>query len=186
MNSWKRMLISALVGGLGCLCGYALPHLSSFIHTPSHAQVEATPAVSPLQGGLAPDFSLEDTQGQAHKLSEFRGKPVMINFWASWCGYCRKEMPDLNLANMKYKGNLQIIGINIADQDSFDDSTAFLKKYGVQYPNLFDRSGYVSEQYKVKVLPTTLLIDQKGVIVERIQGPLTLDKLGQLMHKVGI
>jgi cytochrome c biogenesis protein CcmG, thiol:disulfide interchange protein DsbE len=196
MNTGKRLLISALVGGLGCLCGYALPHLGGLIHTQSHAQVDATPAkatpvkatpkVGAQQGGLAPDFSLEDTHGTSHKLSELHGKPVLINFWASWCGYCRQEMPDLKQVGIQYTDKLQMVGVNISNQDSYDDVLSFVKKYAVPYPNLLDRSGYVSELYHVRVLPTTLLLDKDGVIVARVQGPQTLDGLRKLAHQVGL
>jgi peroxiredoxin len=193
------MWISALVGGVGCLGGYALPHVGTLIHTQSHAQVDAAPtkqvpdeplkalpAISSTQGGLAPDFSLEDTQGKTHKLSELHGKPVLINFWASWCGYCRQEMPDLKRIGMQYTDKLQMVGVNISNQDSYDDVLSFVKKYDVPYPNLLDRSGYVSELYNVRVIPTTLLLDARGVIVARVQGPQSLENLRKLAHLTGL
>jgi peroxiredoxin len=135
-------------------------------------------------GEAAPDFELADYQGRKHRLSEFRGKPVLINFWASWCTSCRLEAKDLADAAELYHDKVNVLGVNLADQDSQSVSEAFLKKFGIRYPNLLDEEGKVADQYHVLVIPTSILLDQNGNVVERVQGPLFHEEIDKLFQKV--
>lgn len=135
-------------------------------------------------GQIAPDFELLDHQGNKHKLSDYRGKPVLLNFWASWCTSCRMEMQDLVDSAILYDNKVQFVGVNLADQDSPTVSQAFLKKFRVEFPNVLDEQGKVADQYQVLVVPTSFLIDREGKIVQMVQGPLYNEEIDKLFQKV--
>jgi thiol-disulfide isomerase/thioredoxin len=110
---------------------------------------------------LAPDFTLKSTQGDNLRLSEHRGEVILLNFWASWCGPCRQEMPLLNSINDRYsKLGFSVIGVNV-DKDSALASK-LLKDIPVGFPVLLDNLSMVSATYDVSAMPTTVLIDRDG------------------------
>jgi peroxiredoxin len=112
-------------------------------------------------GGSAPDFTLKSKSGKNIKLNEYRGDVVMINFWASWCGPCRQEMPALEQLYSKYKDlGFVILGVNI-DEDS-NKAVNLLSKIPVSFPILFDNAKKVSDLYGVSAMPTTFLLDRDG------------------------
>jgi peroxiredoxin len=127
---------------------------------------------APRPGFLAPDFSLQNAEGQTVTLSELRGQPVVINFWASWCPPCRAEMPALERIDQETPG-LALLAVNATSQDSREQALAFMDENGLGLPVLFDRDGEVARRYEVRSLPTTFFIDATGVIQEVvIGGPL--------------
>ncbi len=125
---------------------------------------------SAQQHEAAPEFSLNDLQGVNHSLSYYRGKVVVINFWASWCPECVEEMPSLNTLYEKFKGRgLVVLGIAIdQNRDAIDP---LLKQTHVTYPILLNRTGStLLRQYKVIGLPSTIVIDSNGIISARVVG----------------
>jgi thiol-disulfide isomerase/thioredoxin len=120
-----------------------------------------------LQGQLAPDFELKSLDGQNVKLSDFHGKAVLLNFWATWCGPCKIEMPWFVELQKQYgsKG-LQIVGIAMDDSSS-QDIQNFVKEMGVNYPVLLGKEAVGQAYGGVDVLPTTFFIDRDGKIVAR-------------------
>lgn len=111
----------------------------------------------------APDFTLKKLDGKNLKLSELTGNVVLINFWASWCGPCVKEMPLLNKIHKKYEPlGFTVLGVNV-EQDS-DNARAFLASNGVDFPILLDSKNQVTQQYDVIAMPTTVLVDRDGKI----------------------
>jgi peroxiredoxin len=122
-------------------------------------------------GNVAPDFELERVDGGEAWLSDFRGHPVVLNFWATWCQPCRQEMPQLVTAFDKDKANgLEIIGLNL--QEGKDLITPFARDFGIDYPILIDRDGDVGDEYELLGLPTTFFIDANGIIQSVYRGPL--------------
>jgi len=123
--------------------------------------VPVSQAAMPSAGSAAPDFTLKSNGGKNLKLSEFRGQVVMINFWATWCGPCRQEMPLLNRIQEKYrKAGFMLLGVNIDDRP--EAAQAMARNLGVHFPILFDTEKRVSRLYDVNAMPSTLLIDRDG------------------------
>lgn len=113
--------------------------------------------------GAAPDFTLKSSTGENIRLAEQRGQVVMLNFWASWCGPCRTEMPLLDAMSKKYGPmGFLLYGINV-DADT-GDAKNVLEKIKVSYPILFDPESKLSDLYKVEGMPYSVLIDKKGQI----------------------
>ncbi|TPW12820.1 MAG: thiol-disulfide isomerase-like protein [Halothiobacillaceae bacterium] len=111
--------------------------------------------------GLAPDFTLKSNSGANLKLSEYRGEVVMINFWASWCGPCRQEMPLLDKLYQQYKElGFVLLGVNVEEDSS--KAKELLQDVTVSFPILFDEKNSVSTQYKLVAMPSTVLVDRDG------------------------
>jgi len=110
---------------------------------------------------LAPSFALPSRSGDTVSLAQLKGKVVMLNFWASWCGPCRQEMPLLDQMHKRYSGlGFTLVGVNV-DANS-KDAEEWLSKTPVSFPVLFDRESKVSAMYAVKAMPSTVFIDRKG------------------------
>ncbi len=120
-------------------------------------------SVSAFAADAAPDFTLKSSTGENVRLAEQRGQVVMLNFWASWCGPCRQEMPLLDGISKKYgKMGFVLYGVNVEE-----DNTAakkMLKDLGMSFPILFDTESKLSGLYNVEAMPTSVIIDKKGNI----------------------
>jgi len=114
----------------------------------------------------APDFTLPVIHGGAGKsqikLSELRGKAVLLDFWASWCAPCRQQIPTLARVAQKFEKELTVIGVNTGDERA--KAEGFLETLGVRYPSVEDAGGHVANSYGVTTLPTLVLIDRQGRI----------------------
>jgi len=120
-------------------------------------------AASDLAGQPAPDFALKSASGENLRLSEYRGDVVMINFWATWCGPCRQEMPLLDELYVRYQRvGFNLLGINIDDDTG--RAMKMIDELGVTFPVLFDSRKEVSKLYDVAAMPVTLLVDREGRI----------------------
>ena len=118
-------------------------------------------ASSGLEGQLAPDFALKSSTGENLRLSEYRGDVVMINFWATWCGPCRQEMPLLDELYTRYERvGFNLLGVNIDDDSR--RAMQMIEELGVNFPVLFDASKEVSKLYEVDAMPVTVLVDREG------------------------
>ena len=118
-------------------------------------------ASSGLEGQAAPDFALKSSTGENLRLSEFRGDVVMINFWATWCGPCRQEMPLLDELYTRYERvGFNLLGVNIDDDSR--RAMQMIEELGVNFPVLFDAKKEVSKLYEVDAMPVTVLVDREG------------------------
>lgn len=144
---------------------------------------------APIVGYLAPNFTLSTPGGQAVTLSDYvaqestAGKPVVLNFWASWCAPCRIEMPHFQNASQKYGEQVAILGINQAE--SAEIVTDFGAEFDITYPLLVDADRSVNNQYAIINLPTTVFIDANGVVQEVLIGTVSQavleDRIEQLL-----
>ena len=120
-----------------------------------------------LQGQVAPDFELQSLEGKNVKLSDFRGKAVLLNFWATWCGPCKIEMPWFVELQKEYgPQGFQVVGVAMDDASS-EDIAKFVRQMGVNYPILLGKEAVGQSYGGVGVLPTTLFIDRDGKLVAR-------------------
>lgn len=131
-------------------------------------------SVAPQKGFHAPDLTLESTQGESFTLSSLRGKPVILNFWASWCPPCRAEMPTLQALYERYGGEFVLLGINASTQDRLPGAYQLITEMNLTFPILLDTNGTTTSAYRIFSLPTTVFIDREGIIREIvIGGPLS-------------
>ncbi|MFZ3089207.1 MAG: TlpA disulfide reductase family protein [Nitrospirota bacterium] len=123
----------------------------------------------PNKGNPAPSFTLKDINDNDVSLSSYKGKVIIVNFWATWCKPCQEEMDDLESAYKKNNDKgLVILGVDVREEKK--DVLNFLKKYKVSYPILMDFDGKVVKDYQVMGVPTSYFIDRDGIIRERIFG----------------
>ena len=121
----------------------------------------ARPALAP--SAAAPDFTLHAMDGPNLRLKEQRGRVVMVNFWATWCGPCRQEMPQLNRLYEKYRASgFQLLGVNVDDDTKKAAEVA--AKLGVTFPVLLDTDKTVSKLYDLSTMPSTVIIDRDGKV----------------------
>ena len=133
------------------------------------ALIFSSNALAAEEGAPAPDFTLKTLDGSNLKLSEQRGTVILLNFWASWCGPCRTEMPLLDDLYQEYRDyGFTVLGVNL--DENRDQADRLLDKIPVTFPVLFDPQNSTSETYGVDAMPTTVLIDRNGVVRHHHRG----------------
>ena len=146
---------------------------------------EATPDIQPTSsfdvtqgtqpGNQAPNFQLNNLEGELVSLSDFRGGPVLLTFWATWCGYCRAEMPIVQQISDEWQSKgLTVLTVNLIDSrpaETPDNLASFMQSNGYSYTVLLDMNQKVSKSYGITGTPTSFLIDKYGIIWDRTLGP---------------
>lgn len=124
---------------------------------------------------LAPDFSVEDVDGNTVKLSDYRGTPVVLNFWASWCGPCKVEMPHFQTLKDEYEGQVVFLMVNLTDglRETKESALAFIDEEGYNFNLVFDTKSEAAYSYRISSIPTTYFIDADGYALSREIGSLS-------------
>ncbi|MCK4224276.1 MAG: TlpA family protein disulfide reductase [candidate division Zixibacteria bacterium] len=144
---------------------------------------------SPQEGFLAPNFTLPDLGGTQISLGDFKGKVVLLNFWATWCAPCKMEIPSLErLYQLRKDKGFEILAVSV-DRTSLSKVASFVADYQMSFPVLADQRGEVGRRYWAKAIPTSFLLDKKGVIRWKVVGTrewgdaFVLSKIDQLLSE---
>ena len=163
------LVVAGILGAIWVLDGGKADQAAS--DTGSVTLTGIAGGVTPRIGEAAPDFTLQDPSGKPVSLSGFRGHPVFVNFWASWCPPCRSEMPDIQALAQENAGRgLVVLGVNM--QEDTQPVVRYAQTLGLTFPLALDRNGAVATRYNVTGLPTSYVVDEDGVIRAMNIGPL--------------
>jgi thiol-disulfide isomerase/thioredoxin len=125
--------------------------------------------LKPWSGGATPPLALKDPAGKAHDLAEYRGKVVLVNFWATWCAPCRAELPSMQALHVKLAGRgFEVLTVNLMESE--EKIAAFRESELIDLPVLMDRDGDVARRWKVSMLPKSFVIDRQGAIRYQLLG----------------
>ncbi|WP_251555071.1 thiol-disulfide oxidoreductase ResA [Neobacillus muris] len=169
----RRLVMRTIILLVLCLAvGYTL-----------YANLTKDNKVKVAKGQKAPDFILTDMQGKKHRLSDYKGQGVFLNFWGTWCKPCEKEMPYINNQYNQFKNKgVQVIAVNIAETELAVND--FAERHKLDFPIVIDKDKEVMNAYGINPLPATFLIDKNGIVVEYYTGQLTEQKIREFMERI--
>lgn len=135
-------------------------------------------------GSPAPDFELTTLSGAQVKLSDYRGKVVILNLWATWCPPCKAEMPEMQSFYEKSRNSdITLLSVNLTTQEKNEKAVAdFVANYQLTFPIMLDKNDTVGKLYKTISIPTSYIIDREGIIREKVIGPMDEEKMAILAH----
>ena len=187
MKNKNVFVILSLVFILLMASAYVLYHNLSgtvegnqlIVATQPSSTTAPTDATEPLL--LAPDFVVYDENGNEVHLYDYIGKPIVLNFWASWCGPCKMEMPDFNERYLQLGDEIHFLMINMTDgaRETISTASAFIAEQGYQFPVFYDTTGSAAMTYGAYSLPTTFFIDAQGHAIARAVSAIDADTLQQ-------
>ncbi len=167
-----------LIGGSYVLYNYLSPNISSDKITTNEESQKENDA-SQQEKESAPDFTVYDKNNKEVNLSDFRGKPTIVNFWASWCGPCKMEMPDFEEKYRALGNEINFLMVNMTDgsRETVKIASNFIKKEDYTFPVYFDTKSDAAIAYSVYSLPTTYFIDSDGYVVAQSTGAINSETL---------
>lgn len=166
------ILIMYNFGGSGNISGFIQSHLLNLS------------SQGPVVGQPAPDFTLVDIQGETVRLSSLRGKPVLVNFWATWCTPCAQEMPMIESAYQKEGSQFAVLAVNADEPDA--KVRDYVNNMGLTFTILLDPGGTVQSQYRLNGYPSSFFIDGDGIIRDEYIGIMDSTQLTKGLLKVGV
>lgn len=184
---WVLLLVLVL------FAGYSYYNHNKLSGTDQEAQQKASPdtaSSSPkaAKGKLAPEITLNDLNGQTVKLSDYRGKVVILNFWASWCPPCKSEMPELDKASREFAigTDAVLLTVNLTDgsRETVDKARKYITDNKYSMSVLLDTQGRAANAYSITSIPTTYVIDKQGIIINSIVGPTTKNALNDYVNQL--
>lgn len=186
------LLLAAMLMGLllgGC-AGQQQPSSGAEAEAPASETSEAAEGqeikTRPMPGYKAPDLSGRDVvTGKEIRLSDLKGQAVLLNFWATWCGPCQDEMPEMEAFHKEYGDKIRVLAVGADKTDSPEKMAAFGRDYQLTFP-LVHNNGESARAFRALSIPTTLVIDGEGIVRYRITGPMTLADMKQLASEMGV
>jgi len=175
----KKLLI--IIAVLVAVIAIAIPLYNSLSseYTASNMMIEETQEQGEVkddntQKTLAPDFTVYDINGNAVNLSDFRGKPTIVNFWASWCGPCKSEMPSFEKVYKEYGSDINFLMINLTDnsRETVKTASAYINNNGFSFPVFYDTDLDGAYTYGIYSVPTTFFIDKDGYVIAYASGSI--------------
>lgn len=163
------LFIGAAVFAYNKLGGNAKPQIEI---EQSKAEVRAESGESGTERIKAPDFTVQDSEGNPVKLSDLFGTPIVLNFWASWCGPCKYEMPEFNKVWEELGPDVTFVMVDLVDgqTETIEKGAAYVAEQGFSFPVYFDADQEAAYTYGIRSIPTTLFIDSDGYIVTGMRG----------------
>jgi peroxiredoxin len=147
----------------------------AMVHAMNNGETQSKNKETGLEvGNVAPDFELNLLSGETVKLSDYKGKKVMLNFWATWCPPCKAEMPEMQQFYQGNKAKVEILAVNM---DPNADVAGFAKERGLTFPILLDKKNEVQKNYQIVSIPTTFFLDENGVITHKFIGKMKFDDM---------
>jgi peroxiredoxin len=151
--------------------------------------IGAAPAGAQVVAGLveepAPQFVVRSVDGQTVKLSQFRGRPVIVDFWATWCVPCRASLPDLNVMQSRFaQRGLVVLGLSVDDDNNAPEIRAFVKKMGLRFPVALADERVMDQYGPIRSIPTTFFINRGGLVVRRVVGYVDSETLQEYVQEI--
>ena len=191
------VLIGSIIGGLvyyGCIGKQGtgndkLPEDKTIVEAPAdeeelsedESQVDEVEEVDIAIGKESPDFTLLNLSGEEVSLSDYRGKIVMINFWATWCGFCKKEMPDMQRLSEE-NDDLVILAVDVMEEKGLVED--YIKEGGYDFEVVLDEKGDVAKDYLVSAFPTSYFVDKEGILLGGVPGMLTWERMNEILGNI--
>ncbi|MBR2897829.1 MAG: TlpA family protein disulfide reductase [Oscillospiraceae bacterium] len=187
MKKTIAVLLALLMLGLAA-CAQSAPKQAETASAETQTSDAQKAETAESDDPAAPDFTLTDQFGKEHRLSDYKGKVVLLNFWATWCKYCVQEMPDLQKLHEKYSAQedpqLVLLAVAAPGQGGEQDAEgikAYLETNGYTYPSLMDTDGSVFKTYGASALPTTFVIGRDGSVIGYVPGAMTEEMLEKVV-----
>ncbi|MBM7622058.1 peroxiredoxin [Bacillus tianshenii] len=137
------------------------------------------------EGNPAPDFELTTLEGEKMKLSDYKGKKIILNFWATWCPPCKAEMPHMQEFYEKNSDEIEILAVNLTNVDKGQDAIkGFVEEYGLTFEIPLDEEGMIGMQYQAFTIPTSYVIDSNGIIQKKVVGPMDEEMMKDLTENI--
>ncbi len=181
----NRKTIALMLGCLsaGVLIGLGIAFFVLFTSGRGAPVLVGERSSLPSKGMPLADFELKDLDGNAVKLSQFKGHPVLVNFWASWCAPCKEEMPLLQYSRETY-ADLVVVGVN--EQEPLSVVKDYISENNLSFLFLLDENGEIGGDFHVRALPTTFFLDANGVLQAQHIGSLNAQQLNGYLTKIGV